>query len=196
MAAKNKRSLTFIGRIAPDQQCVTVFVTALLTSAVPNLYSHILLINEASANVELATLAPAAESPVKHDFRESHPSILVDREIPVVSSPVRAITPTPLPVVQKPVSTQAKPEAASVENREATKPKKASNFRKAQPQTTALRMNVIGAQNGAAWIVDGNGDVQKVEVGDDIPGIGKLGVIRDDRTIITADGRQVITESN
>jgi hypothetical protein len=191
MVTKNNRVLTLARRGKPDGQCLTVFITALLTTAIPHAWNHVQIISDASANIKPITAIPektkANDCPA---IVSQSPSL---QQTTTLLSPVieKGIVPNnPSPVVVTTVEPKVKPVVHKIKAVAVA----TDRDRKHQAKVATLRMKVIGAQDGIAWYVDGDDNVKQVAVGDVVPGIGQIGVIRNDRTIKTADGRSVLTE--
>lgn len=182
-------------RIKPDRQCYAVFFSALLTPLLQVGLSHTQLINNASANINPAMTNNAIpEMPRQCQTVNSVP--------PQPASQLKQEPTLLLPIADKETGNMVKPSPIEV-SKAKPKPKKASHKSKpivddgpkVHASVKPLRMRIIGTQDGVAWIVNKEGDVVRVAVGDNVPGIGKIGVIRNDRTIKTDDGRQVLADA-
>jgi hypothetical protein len=183
MVTQDNRFRKLIHTMAPDRTCLSVFMASFLASASLVAMTHTVFINDASANIRAGkTTSSMQMNPV---------------ECPTISAASTPSVPTPVTTQESASAihrTTKKIAASEDKNIEEAKleqhPIKASK----PQQKGKLRMKAIGLQDGVIWAVNKNYDVIRIAVGDEVPGVGTIGVIRSDRTVRTTDGRTVLLE--
>lgn len=189
MASKNHWFTRITRPYLPDKQSLTIFLTAIVSSAALTTFNNLAIISDASASIEPVASPVAMVSEQVHMVTPPPPNMELDFPPALLETAGTSVS-----VIDKPLMEAVKAETtvtkAPVMQVKAS-PKKQRSHNKAK----LLRMKIIGTQDGIAWYINKSGDVLQAKVGDSVPGIGTLGVIHNDRTIKTADGQQVIADS-